>query len=219
MSLINTSDQTSRPIAVEQAVRSKPVFVPTSPSVSPSPPGKGKPGRPRGSKNKNKADVTLTPELQQIQTMIQALLPKLMEWLSVTYLALDGNFGNNNALQMVRQCGLHLISKLRSDSALYFPYTGPQAKRGTRRKCGDRVDCRHIPAQYLKQTTVADGIETRTYQATLLHPEFAQPLNGVIIVKANLHTQAWAHVILFSSDLTLAWDKLVEYYQIGRAHV
>jgi putative transposase len=214
LALVNTSDHTSSPIAVEQVVRSKPVSAPPPTPVSPSPVGKGKPGRPRGSKNKNKADVTLTPELQQIQTMIQALLLKLAGWLAVTYVALDGHFGNNNALQMVRQCHLHLISKLRFDSALSFPYTGPQAKCGTRRKYGDRVAYRHLPAQYLKATTVADGIETRTYQATLLHPEFAQPLNVVIIVKTNLHTQAWAHVILFSSDLTLAWDKLVEYYRL-----
>ena len=214
LSLVNTADHTSSPIAVEQVVRSKPVSVPLPASVSPRPIIKGKPGRPRGSKNKNKAEVTLTPELQQIQTMIQALLLKLAGWLSVTYVALDGHFGNNNALQMVRQCHLHLISKLRSDSALYFPYTGPQAKRGTRRKYGDRVDYRHIPAQYLKQTTVADGIETRIYKATLLHQEFAQSLNVVIIIKTNLQTQAWAHVILFSSDLTLAWDKLVEYYRL-----
>jgi putative transposase len=214
LSLVNTSDHTSSPIAVEQVVRSKPAPVPTSALVAPSPVVKGQPGRPRGSKSKNKADVTLTPELQQIQTMVQTLLPKLTGWLSVTYLALDGHFGNNNALQMVRQCNLHLISKLRSDSALYFPYTGPQAQRGTRRKYGDRVDYRHLPAQYLKQTTVADGIETRIYQATLLHQEFAQSLNVVIIVKTNLQTQAWAHVILFSSDLTLAWDKLIAYYRL-----
>jgi IS4 transposase len=214
LSLINTAEQTSSPIAVEQVIRSKPMSVPTPALVSPSPTVKGKPGRPRGSKNKNKAEVTLTPELQQIQAMIQALLLKLAGWLAVTYVALDGHFGNHNALQMVRQCNLHLISKLRSDSALYVPYTGPQAKRGTRRKYGGRVDYHHLPAQYLKQTAVADGIETRTYQATLLHPEFAQPLNVVIIVKTNLHTQAWAHVIFFSSDLTLAWDKLVAYYRL-----
>ena len=214
LSLVNTAEHTSSPIAVEQVVRSKPGSVPPLASVSPAPIVKGKPGRPRGSKNKNKADVTLTPELHQIQAMIQVLLPKLAGWLSVTYMALDGHFGNNNALQMVLQCKLHLISKLRSDSALYLPYTGLQAKRGTRRKYGHRVDYRHLPAQYLKETTVADGIEARTYQATLLHHEFAQPLNVVIIVKTNLQTQAWAHVVLFSSDLTLAWDKLVEYYRL-----
>ena len=213
LSLVNTSERTSSPMAVEQVVR-KPVSIPPPTPVLPSPLVKSKPGRPRGSKNKNKAEVTLTPELRQIQAMIQALLLKLAGWLSVTYVALDGHFGNNNALQMVRQCELHLISKLRSDSALYFPYTGPQAKRGPHRKYGERVDYRHMPAEYLKQTLVADGIETRTYQATLLHPEFAQSLNVVIIVKINLQTQAWAHVVLFSSDLTLAWDNLVAYYRL-----
>lgn len=214
LSLVNTADHTSSPIAVEQVVRNKPVSVPPPAAVSPHPIRKAKPGRPRGSKTKNKTEVTLTPELQQIQTMLQALLLKLAGWLAVAYLILDGHFGNNNTLQMVRQCKLHLISKLRADSALYFPYTGPQAKRGTRRKYGARVDYCHIPEQYLKQTTVAHGIETRTYQATLLHSDFAQPLNVVMIVKTNLQTQAWGHVILFSSDLTLAWDKLVEYYRL-----
>lgn len=76
------------------------------------------------------------------------------------------------------------------------------------------MNYRDLPAPYLKETTVADGIETRTYQATLLHQEFAQALNVVIIVKTNLHTQSWAHVILFSSDLTLDWDKLIEYYRL-----
>jgi len=49
-------------------------------------------------------------------------------------------------------------------------------------------------------------------QAQLRHKEFAQPLNVVIIVKTNLLTQAWAHVILFSSDLGLPYDKLMDYY-------
>jgi putative transposase len=36
----------------------------------------------------------------------------------------------------------------------------------------------------------------------------------VIIVKTNLHTQARAHVILFSSDLNVSYDKLIEYYKL-----
>ena len=42
--------------------------------------------------------------------------------------------------------------------------------------------------------------------------EFAQPLNVVILAKTNLRTQARAHVILFSSDLALAYAPLVDYY-------
>jgi len=46
----------------------------------------------------------------------------------------------------------------------------------------------------------------------MLYEAFAQPLNMVIIVKTNLKTGARAHVVLFSSDLDLAYDKLVDYY-------
>ena len=46
----------------------------------------------------------------------------------------------------------------------------------------------------------------------LLHKEFTQPLNVVIIAKTNLRTQARAHVVLFSSDLALAYAPLVDYY-------
>ena len=63
-----------------------------------------------------------------------------------------------------------------------------------------------MPAKYLKETTTAKQIETRIYQMQGLHKEFSQQLNVVIIVKTNLQTQACAHVILFSSDLTLAYD-------------
>ncbi|MBK8933687.1 MAG: hypothetical protein IPM76_15495 [Chloroflexi bacterium] len=43
----------------------------------------------------------------------------------------------------------------------------------------------------------------------MLHKEFAQALNVVIIVKTHIKTGAWAHVVLFSSDLTLDYDRLV----------
>ena len=34
----------------------------------------------------------------------------------------------------------------------------------------------------------------------------------MVIVKTNLHTQAQAHVLLFSSDLALPWATLIDYY-------
>ena len=55
-------------------------------------------------------------------------------------------------------------------------------------------------------------MQTCLYQTQLLHKEFVQPLNGVILAKTNLRTQAPAPVILFSSDLTLAYTPLVDYY-------
>ncbi len=148
--------------------------------------------------------MSLSPELLRIQAMLTAQLKLMAGRIPLAYLVLDGHFGNHPALQMVRQCGLHLISKLRCDSALYLPYDGPYQGHGPHRKYGDKLDYRQLPASCLKTTTIEGPIETRIYQTQARHKEFSQPLNVVIIVKTNLHTQAWAHVILFSSDLTLA---------------
>jgi hypothetical protein len=149
-----------------------------------------RPGRPQGRKNTPKAAAPLTPELARITGMLTALLQLLATVLAVTYLVLDGHFGNHNALQMAHQCGLHLIAKLRYDAALYFPYTGCYAGRGPRRKYGPKVDYDHLPVHSLTETTVEGPIETRLYQMQVLPKEFAQPLNVVSITKTNLRTQA-----------------------------
>src|SRR5439155_4596485 len=69
-----------------------------------------------------------------------------------------------------------------------------------------------IAQRYQRQTAVDKGIETRVYQLEARHKAFAQLLNVVIIVKTNVKTQAVAHIILFSSDLALPWEKLIDYY-------
>src|SRR5256714_2399912 len=216
LSLVRVQQRRSFPMRVEQVVRSdaeKAASKAKAAAKKPKAPcAKRRPGRPQGSTNKPKADGTCTPELVRIKAMVDALLRLITTVLSVTYLVLDGHFGNHNALHMVQQCNLHLISKLRCDAALYFPYTGPYAGRGPRRKYGRKVDYDNIPETYLKETTVEGHIQTRLYQAHLLHKEFAQPLNVVIIAKTNLRTQARAHVLLFSSDLALAYAPLVDYY-------
>lgn len=216
LSLISTTQRRSFPIHVEQVVRTpqekaarcSKVFTKTAAAHAP----KRKPGRPKGSSTKAKTTPTLTPELTRIQTMLLALLARIGKLLPLTYLVLDGHFGNNNALQMARQCELQLISKLRGDSAVYLPYAGAYAGHGPRRIYGDKLDPRSIPEWYLCQTSSADGIETRIYQLEVRHKSFAQALNLVVIVKTNLTTQAQAHVLLFSSDLELPFARLIDYY-------
>lgn len=66
----------------------------------------------------------------------------------------------------------------------------------------------HPPEQYLKLVRLEDDIQTRIYQATLLYKHLAQALNVVIIVKINLKTGKYLHIVLFSSDLNLAYDLL-----------
>lgn len=216
LSLISVQERCSYPVMVEQIVRTaeEKVAAKAKKDEEAKPKARRKPGRPKGSKNKDKTQVTFTPELILIKTMIQKLLLFIGGLLPLTYLLLDGKFGNNNALQMTLQCGLHLISKLRHDAALYFPYDGPYSGRGPHRKYGGRIDYAHIPDEYLQQVTIEDDIETCIYQMTMLHKEFAQPLNVVVIVKTRLETQSRVHVVLFSSDLDLTFDLLIDYYAL-----
>ena len=218
LALISTQRRQSFPVRVKQMIRTGEEKIASQAKKqaqkAKNPGEKRKRGRPKGSRNKTKAEVKLNPELIRIQEMVGNLLRTIQGVIQVSYLVLDGHFGNHPALRMVRECQLHLISKLRHDAALFFPYTGPQPKRGPTPRLGERVDVRHLPATYLKETKVEDGFETRTYQMQLLHREFDQSLNVVILLRTNLTSKAWSHVILFSSDLELAYDKLIDFYSL-----
>ena len=214
LSLISVKERTSYPLMMEQVIKEK--------AQKPTKKGKSKKvkkqarkrGRPKGSKNKNRREVVLKPYLLHIQSMLKSLLSLTGADLNLIYCVLDGAFGHNNACQMVRQCSLHLISKLRWNAALYFPYDGPQKKRGANKKYGDKLNYKRLPDQYLKDTTVTDGIQTDIYQMTMWHKLFPDLLNVVVLVKTNLTSGARAHVVLFSSDLDLAYDNLIDYYRL-----
>ncbi len=229
LSLISVKERRSYPIRVEQMVRTEAekAAAQANKTSGKTPKSKneankelapglirGKPGRPKGSKNKDKTPVTLSPEMLRIEAMITEQLQLIGSVIPLRHMVLDGHFGNYPALHMVRGFGLHLISKLRHDAALYFPYEGPYAGKGPRRKYDEKINYNSILPQYLKQSSVEDDIETSIYQAQMLHKEFDQPLNVVIIVKRNIKTHKRAHVVLFSSDLDLSYEHLIDYYRL-----
>jgi putative transposase len=219
LSLVSVEERRSYPLRVEQAIRTEAEKAAAKErkqkrSKKDKAAPKKKRGRPKGSRNRDKSQVELPPELKRIQEMLTKQLEMLQEWVTVRYLALDGHFGNNNALQMVRQCDLHLISKLRYDAALCFVHDGEQKRKGPRKKYGQKINYRQIKEQCLVAQSVKDGIETRFYQAHMLHHEFAQVLNVVIITRTNLKTGAFANVNLFSSDLDLSYQTIIDYYSL-----
>jgi hypothetical protein len=177
-------------------------------------PAQAQRGRPRGSKNRDKVNVALSRQLKFIQGLLREVLNLLRTLIEVRYVVLDGAYGYNEVMQLARQLDLALISKLKRNAALYFPYAGEQKSTGAKRKYGDKLDYQKIPSKYLQSSTVENTIQTDIYRLTLLHKEFAQPLNVVVIVKTKLSTGERAHVLLFSSDLSLAADKLIDYYSL-----
>ena len=73
---------------------------------------------------------------------------------------------------------------------------------------------RQLPQQFLVHTTIEEDWRLDHYQVQIIHKEFAQPLNVVIILKTHLKTQEQGHVILFSTDLELRWAQLIELYSL-----
>jgi len=63
----------------------------------------------------------LNAELLLIQKSLQTFLDTIKGKINLVYLAMDGHFGNYPSAYMVRQAGLHLISKLRSDAVNIHP--------------------------------------------------------------------------------------------------
>jgi putative transposase len=176
---------------------------------------KRKAGRPKGSKNKVKSDtVELNPELLRIEKTLKTLLNTVGKVLSLTYVVLDGHFGNYPSAFMVRNANLHLISKMRSDVALYPPFEGEYSGSGRPAKYGKKLDVRKMDKKYLKTTTVKDNLRTDIYQGTFYNKEFAFALNVVIILKTNLLTNAQAHVVLFSTDLQQDYEKIIKFYSL-----
>ena len=121
LSLISVKRRTSYPVMMEPHNK----LHTEEPQEGCKPKSPRKRGRPTGSKNQNRREVTLSLYLGFVQETIRGLLQLVGDDLKVRYFVFDGAFGHNDALQMVKQLGLQLISKLRHDAALYFPYEGP----------------------------------------------------------------------------------------------
>jgi len=209
LSMINISRRESTPILMEQTIRVK-SNVSENEEVSTAPAEKRKRGRPKGSKNKNHRDIKLPAHLEVIQKHIASTLAMIGQKVHVRYMLLDGAFGNNNAVQMSRRCSLHLISKLRFDAALYYPYKGPQK----RRKYGEKVNPHQISEHYLVSQIHEDEFETRIYGFQARSKKFPDLLNIAVIQRINHKTNKICHVILFSSDLDLDTKELVDFYAL-----
>jgi len=114
----------------------------------------------------------------------------------------------------VARTGLRLIAKLRHEAQLYLPYAGGYSGKGRRRKYGEKLTVETLAEAQLKTETVEKDIRTRVYQAQAWHKHFPELLNVVVIVKTHLRTGRTAKVLLFSGDLALSSEAMIEYYSL-----
>ena len=174
---------------------------------------KKKVGRPKGSKNKNNKGKRLKGTFRVVSYFLKIIL-KVIKVPNLRYFVYDGAFGNNAGIQATRKSGLHLISKLKKNSALYLKCSKKQKGRGRPIMYGEKVDVSLLSEKYLKETKVDKDIETKIYQFEALHKSISGSVNIVIIYSKNLKTQKETHTILFSTDIKQDFQKIIDYYSL-----
>jgi len=214
-SLVNVREERSYPMQAVQVVKSPEEKAASKAKAEARKTAeKKKRGRPKGSKNKAKKEVVLNAELLRIQKALKSLLETVGMSINLKYVVLDGHFGNYPSAFMVKQTKLDLISKMRSDVALYPAFEGEYSGTGRPAKYGEKVHVRQLDSKYLQETSTEDHWRTDIYQGQFFNKEFAFILNVVVILKTNLKTKAQAHVVLFSTDLEAAYDKIIKFYSL-----
>lgn len=171
-------------------------------------------GRPKGVRNKVRQAVGYSSELLRINGLLKRVVGLMRFFVAIKYLVLDGHFGHAQAVLLARENGLELISKHRCDAALFEKYEGEQPRRGRHRKYGRKLNYEEIPLKFLQKSEKAEEIMTNYYQGIFLSRKFQAALNVVIIEKVNLRENKVGRVLLFSSDVDLSWEKVIEYYSL-----
>ena len=207
ISLIDVQARRSYPLHIEQILPSPANDKPATTQA------KRKLGRPKGSKNHVKPDPVLSPILQLLQGMLGTLQAQIAH-LQVKHLLLDGKFGNYPSTWTVLQSGLHIISKMRHDAALYLPYAGDKPPRGSTPRYGDKLNTAQLPSDALISSRIDGHYRIDTYQMQVYHKDYPDLLNVVVVVKTHLTADKRGHVVLFSTDLELSAAQIVDYYSL-----
>lgn len=168
-------------------------------------------GRPKGSKNKNRSNIRLQGLFRVVSWYLRKI-NKVIKVPNLRYFVYDGAFGNNAGIQSARKNNLHLISKLKKNSALYFKFDGEKNAKGRKKIYGELIDYENIDKKYLKKSELDGDIETCIYQMEVLNKKIYGSINVVVIVVKR--GKKIAHQILFSTDTEQVYNKIIQYYSL-----
>ncbi|HHB94942.1 MAG TPA: IS701 family transposase [Campylobacterales bacterium] len=173
-----------------------------------------KPGRPEGSKNKNSQNSQLTG-LFRVLYFYLAFILKHIKIPKLKYFVYDGALGNTEGVQVAKRNKLHLISKLKNNSALYFPYQGEQNKIGAKRIYEKtKIDFNNIGEEYLKETQIEDGIKKEIYQFNAYNKTIGRILLNIVVTVTTNKKGKKSRKINFSTDTEQSYQKILEYYSL-----
>jgi Transposase DDE domain len=134
------------------------------------------------------------------------------------YLAVDSYFAKTNFITPLTQKGLHIITRLRDDASLWYPYKGQKTgKKGRPTKYAGKVNLKNLDFDYV--TLFDQTNKYKAYEAILFSKSLKKWLKVVVVeyLKPNgsIKTIVRRTVKIYAStDINLAGQKVWKYYQL-----
>lgn len=164
------------------------------------------------------ADQTLTDKVQKSGSLLayygDLVLEKATELLKISdFLVCDAYFSRNPFVDKVRQSGLHLITRLRDDAALRYPYLGAQKEgRGRDKTFAGKVDVWHLDEQHFSPCALGDEGE-RAFEARLYVNSWKCWAKVVVVHQYDVKGEIKSVKVYVSTLTTMPGADLWLYYQ------
>lgn len=174
-------------------------------------------GRRPGSKNKDKSDTTESASLRTFKALwseVMTVLRLQLAEIRVSHLVADSAYATLAYLQSALQHKCYLISKLKSNAALYSPYSGQQKAKGPRRIYGDRIDLTAIDEKYLRSTSTKGDETLKVYQFPAYSKAMPRIVLNVVVIVIIGKNGKQKIAVLFSNDTALDATTMMEYYSL-----
>lgn len=130
------------------------------------------------------------------------------------YLIVDAYFGREGFVEAIsKQTRLKVISRLRSDAALFYLFTGqPTGKPGRPRKYDGKVNVYAIDKDRFQQQE--SNPHYALYSAVVYSKALKRKIKAVYVEFFNKQGKVASHKIFFSTDLTLSGKQIFHYYRL-----
>jgi len=128
------------------------------------------------------------------------------------YLAVDAYFSREPFVSEVHKAGIEIITRMRKDAHLIYPYVGPHPKRrGAKTKYAGKVDLKNLNLSYF--TCCIQEQDFRVYQASLYSKALKRMIRVAIVHNYDEKGDIKSHQIYASTDLTLQGEQIYCYYK------
>lgn len=161
------------------------------------------------------ATQTVLPEGESLLSYYGKLISgQAQQLLSLSrFMVVDAYFSKYNFVEAVTASGLQVITRLRDDAVLFYPYLGPKHQgRGRPTKYAGKVNVKKLEEQYFK--VCLNEQDFTCFQALLYSKALKRLLNVVIVHNYKEDGSIKGSKIFVSTDTALAGSDLWLYYHL-----